>query len=474
MVLAEFHSCEEMTPQVHAALRAWYGTAGDDKELLEGLFLVQEKRRARSDSTTPTALRLATNEVLLEGIDELGIGDPEAATILKMRFVDDSTLARVALKTNQSEDSVSRKQRSAIGSLTEILCEREVKARQERALAIEARLPPSTYTRLFGLDDAQAQLLERLAKPDGPGVVAIVGIGGIGKTALADSVARRIAQRLHFEDVIWLTSDPQTMSGQSLSPQLTFEGLLADMVEKLGLGLAAPSLEQRLAQIRPVLKGRPLLVIIDNLETDAETAYLLAHLNDLAGPSKFLLTTRTRPTPQATVFHFEINELPFKEARALALQHAGDIGLSDLEQGGDEPVRAIYNVTGGNPLALKVVISLIDLLPLQQILSDLIKSRPGEIEDLYKRIYWQAWQILSPEAKSLLQAMPLVGETGGLPDFLQTISNLPADRFWPALGELRHRSLVEVRGTIEEKRYGIHRLTESFLRTEIIHWPADQ
>jgi hypothetical protein len=30
-----------------------------------------------------------------------------------------------------------------------------------------------------------------------------------------------------------------------------------------------------------------------------------------------------------------------------------------------------------------------------------------------------------------------------------------------------------VRGTIQEKRYGVHRLTETFLRTEIIDWPEE-
>ena len=122
-------------------------------------------------------------------------------------------------------------------------------------------------------------------------------------------------------------------------------------------------------------------------------------------------------------------------------------------------------------MALKLVVSLLDLLSLPQVLEGLSSSRPGPIEELYRHIYWQSWQILSPEAKRLLQAMPLVSETGGLPDYLQSISELPADRFWPALHELRYRSLLEVRGTIQEKRYGIHRLTESFLRTEIIDWP---
>jgi len=379
----------------------------------------------------------------------------------------------VAYKTNLSEDSISRWQRTAIGRLANILFEWEMDARRARAQAIEAQLPPPSYTQLFGIEDAKGQLLGRLMESNGPGVVAIVGIGGIGKTALADAVTRQIANQLWLKGVVWLRADPQTMSGQSLSPRLTFDILSGELAARLGLGDAVGSSEQRLKQIRQLLKGQPHLVIIDNLETDAETAYLVNYLHDLAEPSKFLLTARTRPPIQATVYSFELNEITFEDAASLVLRHGRDLGLSNLMQPGDESIRAIYNMVGGNPLALKLVVSLLDLLPLQQILIDLQKSRTGPIENLYRQIYWQTWRILSPEARLLLQAMPLVGESGGTPDYLQRISNLPADRFWTALQELRNRSLVEVRGTIQEKRFGIHRLTDSFLRTEIIQWPDD-
>ena len=315
--------------------------------------------------------------------------------------------------------------------------------------------------------------MEKLVAVDGPRVVAVVGIGGIGKTSLADAIARRIIRLFHFEGVIWLRSEPQTMSGRSLAPQFTFESLTSELANKLGLEMSdAP--DQRLVQVRQRLKDRPYLVVIDNLETDAETAYLLDHLNDLAEPSKFLLTTRTRPAPQATVYHFPVRELSFTDSNALLHHHAQDIGVDALEAADDVELQAIYGVVGGNPLALKLVVSQLDLLPLSQVIEGLTSSRPGPIEDLYQHIYRQSWKILTPEARSLLQSMPLVGETGGLPDYLQAISNLPEDRFWPALQELRTRSLLEVRGTIQEKRYGVHRLTETFLRTEIIHWPEKE
>jgi hypothetical protein len=112
-------------------------------------------------------------------------------------------------------------------------------------------------------------------------------------------------------------------------------------------------------------------------------------------------------------------------------------------------------------------------MSLLDILGGLEKSRPGPIEEMYRRIYWEAWRTLSTDAQALLQAMPLVAEPGALPEQMQAISGLEEARFWPAVHQLFARSLLEVRGTIYEKRYSIHRLTETFLHTEIVDWPGD-
>jgi hypothetical protein len=63
-----------------------------------------------------------------------------------------------------------------------------------------------------------------------------------------------------------------------------------------------------------------------------------------------------------------------------------------------------------------------------------------------------------------------VGSAGALPDYLQALSDLALRDFWDAVQQLTERSLLLVRGTVWERRYSIHRLTESFLRTEIIKW----
>ncbi|HUM70590.1 MAG TPA: NB-ARC domain-containing protein, partial [Chloroflexota bacterium] len=365
-------SKEQLQTNIHAALRAWHNPGGSREDLLTDLLQVRQRQTAVAADNSPSALRLATNQILLEAIGELEKQDQTAVRILRARFIDRSKLIAVANKLNVSEHTVSRLQRAAIEQLTDVLYGREQTTRREQAQQIETRLPPATYTRLFGLEESGTAIEKLLLQAETPWVVALVGMGGIGKTALADAVTRQVIGHFSFDQIVWLRSEPQTMSGHSHSPQLTFEDLITTLAGSLWPeATEMHSFAQRLLAVRQVLKQRPCLVIIDNLESETDTAYLLAHLYDLANPSKFLLTTRTRPAEQALVFNFNVDELSPADAAELLHHHARDIGIRAMETATEVDIAHIYQVVGGNPLALKLVVSLLDLLPLSQILTHL-------------------------------------------------------------------------------------------------------
>lgn len=456
---------------VHSALRAWHAAGDAEPAMLDELLLVRQRRAAMHDAASPVSQRLATNQLLLEALARLEQEDETAAQLLRWRFLDDQTLMRVSHRLNVSEYTVSRMQRSAIATLAAIINEEESAARAALVHELESALPPPTYTRLFGVDSLHQALRNLVLAGSAPWVVAVVGMGGIGKTALADAVTRDVIETLRFERVIWLRFDPRTLTGRSLSPEHAFYSLLAQLVSRLSADSSSPP-EAQLVQVRQRLKDTPHLIVVDNLESMAVTDFLLNHLVELAAPGKFLLTTRTYPSGQASVRYFSLPELGLADAGALLRHHAAELGITALAEAPDEEISRIYAVTGGNPLALKLVVGLLDLLPLSRVLADLARSRPGPIEELYRYIYWQSWRTLSEPAKALLQATPLVSGAGASDDYLQALSGLGDDTFWPALQELRARSLIEVRGTLDEKRYGVHRLTETFVRTEIVGWDS--
>lgn len=461
---------DQLVDPVKEALDAWNSSTSEEG-ILDILLAVRRQRQEMGIEHQPTRWRLATNHVLNRALDELEQENQDQARVLRLRYLHKDTIAMTANKMNIADITVSRHQKEGIQRLAEILCYQEEEVRQQRAAEIEARLEASTYTKLFGVAQVRRQLLEQILLETQPWVVAIVGLGGIGKTSLADSVVREVMLSFRYEDVIWLRAGSSHLSGRSAAPEMTYEALITDLAEVFWPGASDSHFRQRLVQVRQKLNDRPHLVIIDNLESQSDTAYLLAHLNELANPSKFLLTTRSRPAAQAGVYSLSLDELPFSDASALMRHYGKEIGISAIDEASDLDFRSIYNVVGGNPQALKLVTSLLDLLPLSDLLNRLQRGSAGEgIEEMYKHIYLQSWQTLSQNARQLLRVMPLVAEYGGDPEYLQAISQTTDNDFWPAMQELRSRSLVEIRGGVHEKRYGIHRLTETFLRTEIVGW----
>lgn len=434
-----------------------------------------KERRAKVDDSQPATLRLLTNELLLEAIDLLEDYDLEGARVLRLRFQDDLEIYKVAQSLNFSDDWVSRVQRRGINQLATILWSMEKRTRAARAGKLKEKLPPASYTCVFGLEHAESILMPKLLAQEPPWVLAIVGLGGIGKTAMADHMTRKVIDQLMYEEVAWVRQASESMSGQGGAPSVMFEMLITDLAQQLWPEIVSvPDPTQRQTAVRQALKERPHLVIVDNLESDTDTAYLIAHLNDLAQPSKFLLTARSRPAEMAHVYSHAVDELTFPDAAALVTHHANEVGLVDVTAAAESDLQAIYDMTGGNPLALKLVVSLFDTLTLPQVLERLASGHGTSVEDLYRHIYLQSWRLLSNPARQLLQSMLLVADVGGAADFLVSISELSEDTFWPALQELRSRSLLEVRGGLRDKRYGIHRLTATFLQTEIVKWPVTE
>ena len=73
----------------------------------------------------------------------------------------------------------------------------------------------------------------------------------------------------------------------------------------------------------------------------------------------------------------------------------------------------------------------------------------------------------------MLEVMPLAADSGIVQAQMMAISKLDQKQLLAAVRELSWRSLLEVRGTPAERRYTIHSLTRTFLRSEIINWPSE-
>jgi hypothetical protein len=454
---------------VHSALKLWH-SADTDTSPLDHLYIFQQIQRQGSNA------RQATNELLLDALKALEAAHGEDADLLRLRFLDDTPMHAVANQLNLAESTANKKQRQAIRRLASILCTQERQAREEGQANLERRLSLPPSTQLIGVEKPLKNLLNLLSSPDPPYLISIEGLGGIGKTALANALVREIVLTGRFYDIAWVSAKQQEfLPGigvqQTGRPALDIDTLTDTLLAQLGdpnTCLGSP--QQKVAALNKLLKKQPYLVVIDNLETVADYQTLLPVLRQLANPGKVLLTSRHSLQAHSDVSCLHLQELSRADTLAFLKYEAQVRSLSALANAPQPHLESIYEVVGGNPLALKLIVGQICALPLSQVLEGLRQARGKKIDELYTHIYWQAWQTLDVPSRQLLLVMPLV--QNGAIEQLVTVSGLEMDEIYPAIEQLVTLSLLEVSGDIEQRRYRIHRLTETFLLTEVTRWQS--
>ena len=197
-------------------------------------------------------------------------------------------------------------------------------------------------------------------------VVSVLGLGGIGKSALAVSLMRQVAP--HFEVVLW----------RSLRDAPTCEALLDDCLRVLAPEVPrdeADSLERRLNLLLKCMRRTRVLLVLDNLETLLEEgqstghlrpgyegyARLLCQMAETEHQSCLLLTSREKPIDLVPL---EGNRGPVRALRLARLDaDACQQLLADKEVAGSTAEQArLIEAYAGNPLALKIIAqSILDL-----------------------------------------------------------------------------------------------------------------
>jgi hypothetical protein len=439
----------------------------------EQTFLFREA--LRNQPGEPSAV---LRQIFTEALAELEAKHAQERTFIKLRYEQGKTPVAVAREMDVGESTQYRLRKSAFEHLAQALAKADAQAAVAYRRRIEQRLEPNTATAIFGRSVQLQALLSVLTTPKPPWLICIEGLGGIGKTTLADSLVRHCLDRSDFVDFAWISARPQrshrSLALSSLTqPVLSEERLLETLADQLleRTSPAPPLLPERLfALLQTHLRQQPHLIVIDNLETADDLDTLLPLVRRLAGPTKFLFTSRNSLYDQGDVYSYRVPELEVADAFALIRHEAQLRNVVELIEADEAALQAIFDTVGGNPLALRLVVGQSYLHALETVLSDLRHARGHTADQLYTYIYWRAWKNLSPTARDLLLAMPTTTERGASIDYLSTLTGLNAGDLSSGLTELMARNLVDSRNQGQERRYTIHSLTRSFLNEQVGKW----
>ncbi len=277
-------------------------------------------------------------------------------------------------------------------------------------------------------------------------LIALLGIGGIGKSTLAITLMHRIAGQ--FEAVVF----------RSLRDAPVCEDLVADVLQVVSPTLSAnmpPSLERRITLLLEQLRSHRCLLVLDNLETilqasSGDSSYragyegygrLLQRLGESVHSSCCILTSREKP--------LELG--PMEGSRALVRSQylvgldneAASQLLQEKDLIGDAEARnQLIRVCSGNPLALKLVAETI-----RELFGDEIAPFLAEKELLtrgVRSLLIQHYERLIPLQHTILTWLAIAREPLSQDELYALLATpIPRARLREALHDMRRHSLLE-------------------------------
>jgi WD40 repeat protein/transcriptional regulator with XRE-family HTH domain len=287
-------------------------------------------------------------------------------------------------------------------------------------------------------------LLSRWVLEERCRVVAVLGIGGIGKTSLAAKLTKVVAPR--FERVYWRSLRNAPPANEWLAGAI---GFLSDY------RVVPPSSEsERINTLLQLIRARSCLLVLDNSETlfepgQRELRYradmngygrLLQVAGDASHQSCLIVTSREAPPELGLltgVRELELHGLGIAEAQAL---------LADKELHGDTQTWSnLVARYGGNGLALKIVGETVRQVYAGEIdtfLVDGLASYGGVFGGIRRLLDVQV-ERLSPVERELLTRLAVEREPISLTNLSTDMAAVEPSTVVEAIETLRRRSLVE-------------------------------
>jgi WD40 repeat protein/transcriptional regulator with XRE-family HTH domain len=298
--------------------------------------------------------------------------------------------------------------------------------------------------------ESERKDLKRLLAVDKCQIVAILGLGGIGKTTLAAIVAEQAKNEFHY--IFWRSLQNAPPLTNILTSCIQF--VSANEQENI-----PPHLDDQIRLLIANLRKHRCLIVLDNLEavlgseerTDqylenhAGYGTLLQRIGEVKHQSCILLTSREKP-----------KEIAFLEAKTMPVRSIQLSGLGQVEAkkilqekeliGEDDEWKQLIDLYAGNPLALKLVSEFIREVFDRSIADFLKAGEPffGSVHDLLD----QQFARLSRLESEIMYWLAIGQEAVALDELQQDLAESVLRReLLKAIDSLQRRFMIEKKGS---------------------------
>ena len=290
--------------------------------------------------------------------------------------------------------------------------------------------------------------LEKWILKDRCRLVALLGMGGIGKTSLAVKIAEQIKDR--FEYVIW----------RSLCNAPPLKDILANFIQFLSNEQETEtdvpeSVGDRVLRLIDYLREHRCLIVLDNAETIMQSGAhagryregysdygeLLRRVGEVPHQSCLVLTSREKPKEVASL---EGEAPPVRSLQLSGLKQVEGQKIFELKGlcGAESEWEALIERYSGNPLALKIVATTIQDV-FDGNVAEFLKQDTAVFGDI-RELLDQQFERLSDQEKEIMYWLAINREPVSLSELREDIVSLVSQsKFLEALESLGRRSLVE-------------------------------
>lgn len=243
--------------------------------------------------------------------------------------------------------------------------------------------------------------------------VCLIGIGGVGKTALATWAVKKLYVDEEYDYIVSISAKDRelTSSGiQSISQKLTsLNDLLDAILDVIGFPEEKEMpLEDKRNFVIELISGEKILIFVDNLETAADKD-IIDFLNYLPEPAKALVTSR-RNVITVSSFPIEIGPLENEEIIHYITSLSSLSKFSYCRSLSTTEKEKIGNSFNGIPLAIKWIIS--SCSNSEQLLTkaDLMDCGGMQNEELLEFSFRRVFDDMSAIEKNVMQVLAIVSD----------------------------------------------------------------
>ncbi|WP_197289753.1 AfsR/SARP family transcriptional regulator [Saccharothrix sp. NRRL B-16348] len=448
-----------------AAVALWRGPAlADVDEEHAGVIraALHEERLAAQEGRLAARLALGRYDEVLAEVVPLVVEHPYRERLYETRMVALVAVGRQAEALEvyreayrKLDDDLGVTPGAALRELEQRILRGEVPAlRRVVPVVVPRQLPPEMVA-LAGRGKSHAEIVAAL-RADGPGVAVLVGPGGVGKTALAVAVAHHVVERFPDGQLF------ATLRG-SHRDRIDPHVVVGRFLRALGVdGAAVPEdPEERVALYRSTLADRAVLVVLDDVATEAQVRPLLPGGSSCAT----VVTSRHQLGALVGAARWTVPALAAEDSLELLSRVAG------AERIAAEPEAAggIAALCGNLPLAISVAAGRLAVHPTWRVADfrDRLAEERRRLDELslgdldVRAVIATSYRLLDPPARLLLRRLGL----SATPEWPAWVAGAlvggDVDRPLETLADVH---LVEVLGRdrVGQERYRLHGLVHDF------------